>query len=105
MSNAMPEPYRHLAAFLHAWFHQDFDLAGNTVEEIVTVYKLSATRADMEAIIAEIAAFLASPLPNRAVQFEQLFDLDIDPLGFAPSVEEFLGAITRILSSNEEPEL
>ena len=99
MSNAMPEPYRHLAAFLHAWFHQDFDLAGDTVEEIVNVYKLSATRADMEAIIAEIAAFLASPSHNQAVQFEQLFDLDIDPLGFAPSVEEFLGAITRVLTT------
>lgn len=101
----MPEPYRHLAAFLQSCFHQDFDLVGDTVEEIVIATKQSATRDDMEAIVAEIAAFLASPLPNRAVQFEQLFNLDIDPLGFAPSVEEFLGAITRILSSNEEPEL
>ena len=62
-------------------------------------YKQAATRDDMEAIVAEIAAFLASPLPNRAVQFEQLFDLDIDPLGFAPSVEEFFGAIARVLTT------
>lgn len=99
MSNAVPEPYRHLTAFLQSCFHQDFDLVGDTVEEIVIAYKQAATRDDMEAILAKIAAFLASPLPNRAVQFEQLFDLDIDPLGFAPSVEEFLGAITRVLTT------
>ncbi len=95
----MPEPYRHLTAFLQSCFHQDFDLVGDTVEEIVIATKQSATRDDMEAIVAEIAAFLASPLPNRAVQFEQLFDLDIDPLGFAPSVEDFFGAITRVLTT------
>lgn len=99
MSNAVPEPYRHLTAFLQSCFHQDFDLVGDTVEEIVIATKQAATRDDMEAIVAEIAAFLASPLPNRAVQFEQLFDLDIDPLGFAPSVEEFFGAITRVLTT------
>lgn len=99
MSNAVPEPYRHLTAFLQSCFHQDFDLVGDTVEEIVIATKQTATRDDMEAIVAEIAAFLASPLPNRAVQFEQLFDLDIDPLGFAPSVEEFFGAITRVLTT------
>ncbi len=96
----MPEPYRHLTAFLQSCFHQDFDLVGDTVEEIVTAYKQSVTRAEQEVIVAQITAFLASPpSPNRAVQFEQLFDLDIDPLGFAPSVEEFLGAITRVLTT------
>lgn len=99
MSDAMPEPYRHLAAFLQSCFHQDFDLVGDTVEEIVTAYKQSTTKADMEAIVADIAAFLANPSPNHAVQFEQLFDLDIDPLGFAPSIEAFLRAIARVLTT------
>lgn len=95
----MHEPYSHLAAFLQACFHQDFDLAGDTVEAIVTAYMQSATPADQKAIVAEIATFLASTSQNCAEQFEEYFDLDIDPFGFAPSVEAFLGAIARVLTT------
>ena len=77
--------YPHLDAFLGGWFHQDFDLVGDTLEEIVAAYRESAGVDEAEAVRSDIAAFLLDSAGAVEDDLGRVFVLDIDPLGFAPS--------------------
>ena len=93
----MNNRYEHLASFLGAWFHQDFDLAGSTIEEIVNAYLASASKDDIKHVRRDIQDFL-NDHPNDASEKRiATFDLDVDPAGFAPSGELFLQAIDKAL--------
>jgi CdiI immunity protein len=94
----MNNQYERLASFLGAWFHQDFDISGNTVDEIVADYKASATKEDIENLRRDIQAFLKAHPNDASDKLEETFDLEIDPFGFAPSGEMFLRAINEALS-------
>ena len=93
----MKNRYEHLASFLGAWFHQDFDLAGSTIEEIVNAYLASARKDDIENVRRDIQAFLKDHPNDASEKFTDTFDLDVDPAGFAPSGESFLQAICKAL--------
>jgi dsDNA-binding SOS-regulon protein len=94
----MSHQYEHLASFLASWFHQDFDLVGNTAEEIASVYKKTTNESEVKKVAEEIGMFLDEHRETLDEKFEELFDIDVDPTGFAPSIELFLVAIRRILS-------
>ncbi|MDD4881213.1 MAG: contact-dependent growth inhibition system immunity protein [Gallionellaceae bacterium] len=81
---------------------KDFGGRQRTVEEIVSVYKKSARPTEIGAVQADIASFLADQPNIAASRFDEMFDLEVDPLGFAPSVEEFLLSIVRALSTNQQ---
>ncbi|MBI5256539.1 MAG: hypothetical protein HY855_08575 [Burkholderiales bacterium] len=103
----MPHPYAHLASLLAAWFHQDFDLAGPTAEAVAEAYR-RATRADEVARAAQdIERFLHDhaglPPAQLGARFDSLFEPEVDPLGFAPSVEAFLRAVQRVLQAPPAP--
>jgi hypothetical protein len=91
--------YPHLTSFLHAWFHQDFDLVGDTVPEIVAAYCASASAGDVKGVRADIARFLASASGPLNDAFDETFEPDIDPLGFEPSARRFLEVIDAQLAA------
>jgi CdiI immunity protein len=95
----MKQPYDHLASFLASWFHQDFDIAGNSVEEIVGAFKKTASTKQISEIRADIDRFLADHGDAAEAAFERNFDLDVEPTGFAPSAVLFLRAIDTSLGS------
>lgn len=87
------QPYPHLQSFLGAWFHQDFDLTGDTIDEIVGAARVATTASEAGAVRAEIEGLLKAQGPAIEDEFARLLDLDIDPKGFAPTVRGFLEAI------------
>ncbi len=93
----MNKRYEHLASFLGAWFHQDFDVAGSTIEQIVDAYLASASKDDIENVRRDIQDFLKDHPHDTSEKLEEAFDLDVDPAGFAPSGELFLQAIHMAL--------
>lgn len=90
----MSKQYPNFSIFLLSWFHQDFDVCGETLEQVASAYKESAPSLEVDAIRADIKAFLAS---NNVDKFDEIFDTDVDPLAFADSIGEFLLAIDRAL--------
>ena len=48
----------HLDALVGGWFHQDFDLAGGTLEEVVAAFKKSSPSEDWLGTKADIKRFL-----------------------------------------------
>ena len=87
--------FNHLRDFLHAWFHQYFDLDGS-VEEITEKFAMASSSADIDAVRRDIQAFLADP---AAPDFYIVFAPDIEPAGWNMSPEEWLRWIDRLLST------
>lgn len=96
----MIQRYKNLATFFSSWFHQDFDLNGETIEEIVSTYLQSADPNEVEILKKEIRQFLSENAGCIQARFEENFDLDVDPLGFASSIEEFLMSIYKVLKAS-----
>jgi len=92
----MPEKaYPHLAEVIGGWFHQDFDLEGETVAEIIAAFNKVSTAQQREAVIDEIHEFLQADDARVETDFIRIFNPDIEPTGFAPSTRAFLEEIAR----------
>jgi len=54
------ELFPELASFMSGWFHQDFDIHGETLEEVVAAFKADSGAELLAPLIADIDAFLAT---------------------------------------------
>lgn len=98
MSPRAKSPYPHLADFLGAWFHQDFDLVGETIEDVVDAYARTADAAARRALAADVESFLGEgDTRDLDARFMRTFDPDIDPAGLAADTLDFLVRILRRL--------
>lgn len=88
----------HLQSFLGSWFHQDFDINGQSIVEITSLYKRSASALQAAEIIRDIDSFLEYHQNLRSIQLIEAFGLEVDPLGFAESARGFLEEIKDVLS-------
>jgi hypothetical protein len=89
------QPYPHLAELLGGWFHQDFDIEGETVEEIICAFNKSSSAQQRQAVIADIIEFLRTDDAQIDADFIRIFNPDIEPTGFAASTRAFLSEIAR----------
>jgi len=89
--------YPVLDALMSGWFHQDFDIEGETIEEIIGAYKDSCSQEELKSIAAEINKFLGDFEDNTDEEFSRIFKPDVDPKGFSPTTREFLKSILSYL--------
>ena len=94
----MSDSYKHLSSFLASWFHQDFDIAGDSIDEILTSYLLSAKLQEIICVRRDIGAFLIEYPESSGGELEEVFGLEVEPLAFASSGKAFLLAIDKRLS-------
>lgn len=99
MPTAPQVPYPRLAAFLGGWLHQDFDLEGETLAEVVAAYRRVSTPAERAGVRAEIDRFLRTADAHRIdAEFEATFAPDVDPRAFAADAGAFLGLLGALLA-------
>ncbi|PZN71410.1 MAG: hypothetical protein DM484_26425 [Candidatus Methylumidiphilus alinenensis] len=91
--------YPHLQSFLSGWFHQDFDIVGNSIEAIVDEFKQVSPAADAHAVAKDIRVFISTFEGQVDNEFGRDFEIDVDPREFAPSVEAFLEQIATRLET------
>ena len=99
----MTRPYAHLASFFADWLHQDFDLSGATLEEVLAEFKRSARPGEASAVCRDVDRFLKDHGAAAGEGFAQAFALDVDPLGFAPTIQAFLLTIREQLGERAAP--
>jgi len=87
------ELFPELASFLSGWFHQDFDIHGDTLEEVVAAFKAESGAELVAPLVADIDAFLATGDDGMEERFQDWFRPDIIPSGFRPTTRAFLEAI------------
>lgn len=82
-----------LAAFMGGYFHQDFDINGDTLEEVVAAFVADSDAALRRLLIGDIDGFLETGEVGMEERFQEYFRPDIIPTGFRPTTREFLLAI------------
>jgi hypothetical protein len=88
--------YPELETLIGGWFHQDFDLNGNTLEEVIGAYRAVTPADQQRALATEIRRFLQET--NEIDRhFEDRFKPDASPTGFAPSTRELLERIVALV--------
>ena len=95
----MDHSYSTLGQFLGGWFHQDFDLDGETITDVVSAYCKTASEADIQSLRADIRRFLRDHGDEPGPAFDEIFDPDIDPTALASSVRDFLETIDASLAN------
>jgi CdiI immunity protein len=92
------ENYPALADLISGWFHQDFDIEGDTIEEIIGAFHASSTLEARQAVIAEITHFLHQHAAAIDGEFMRIFQPDVNPAGFAHDTRAFLQEIALHLA-------
>ena len=92
--------YPELEALMSGWFHQDFDIEGDTVEAIIGAFNKSSTVKDRQLLVSDIRSFLQIQDDRIDEEFIRVFNPDILPTGFALTTRAFLEEILLHLSSH-----
>jgi hypothetical protein len=87
------ELFPELGSFMSGWFHQDFDIHGDTLEAVVAAFRAESGAELVAALVADIDAFLATGDHGMEERFQDWFRPDIVPCGFRPTTRAFLEAI------------
>lgn len=85
--------YPTLASLISGWFHQDFDIEGETVKEILNAYNRTSSDEERELLVEEITCFIDTNKDELDETFVRTFKPDIEVAGFATSTEAFLEEI------------
>ncbi len=93
------ENYPALYELLGAWFHQDFDIVGDSIAAIIAAFNDVSSSAEREAVRENIARFLHDFGSECDTAFVRIFRPDIDPRGFAESTQAFLEEIAQHLAN------
>lgn len=86
-----------LAELMGAWFHQDFDIEGGTVSEVMQAFCRVTPIAERAELQAEIVRFLSQHRGDLDTSFEATFKPDVIPSVLSGSTRAFLEEIRDAL--------
>jgi hypothetical protein len=90
--------YPAIADLMGGMFHQDFDLVGNTVAEIMAAFREVTPCDEQVGLKAEIARFLEEHGNDLDEAFEKTLRPDLIPSAFSGSTRAFLEEIRGLLA-------
>ncbi|MGF6263563.1 hypothetical protein OKW50_000262 [Paraburkholderia youngii] len=91
--------YENLFQLICGRFHEDFDLFGNRIEELVLSFTCECTPEEINATVAEIDRFKSDHSGNLDAAFEETFGYQCDPTLWDKTTESFLDKPKRLLLS------
>jgi hypothetical protein len=89
--------YPALTDLMGGMFHQDFDIVGDTVSEIVRAFREVTPLAEQAELRAEIERFLAEHPEDLEEAFDATFKPSVIPSAFSGSTRAFLEEIRDLL--------
>lgn len=89
--------YPALANLIGAWFHQDFDIEGETVAEVVAAFKSSEPAARQAEVRRDIERFLGENAEDLEARFEAIFQPGVIPSALSGSTRGFLEEIAALM--------
>jgi hypothetical protein len=93
----LQEPYPFLRQLLGGWFHQDFDVDGDTLEEILAKFKSVTPEAEVLGAKSDIETLLKNAGDDLDQEFVRVFEPDVDPAGWGMTTREWLTRIDELL--------
>ncbi|MBB5456624.1 contact-dependent growth inhibition system immunity protein [Paraburkholderia sp. Cpub6] len=92
------EEYGDLTGLIRSRFHEDFDLFGNSLEELVSSYTEKMSKSDIDTLISDIDSFKAHYPDTLESEFKQRFGRQFDPVLWGYTADSFLDEVKRLLS-------
>ena len=92
--------YPALSHFMGSWFHQDFDIDGNTVSGILAAFRAVTPPKEKGELKLDIQRFLDDHPNDLDSAFEETFKPDISASAFSGSARRFLEEIRDLLDPN-----
>lgn len=89
--------YPALADLIGGWLHQDFDLEGGTVVEVVGAFRNVTPLTAQTKVRTEIERFLVAHGDHLDEEFEATFRPDVIPAALSGSTRAFLEEVRRLL--------
>ena len=90
--------FPYLNYLIGCWFHQDWDIEGDTLDAVIASFKKSEAPADWTETRADIERLLNRyDDQNLAREFIRLFRPDVDPEGWGMSTRQWLARIGELL--------
>ncbi|MGS1004715.1 contact-dependent growth inhibition system immunity protein [Burkholderia glumae] len=90
--------YPELSNFIKNYFGEDFDLWGNTIEEIFALYKSENDISARSQLGRDIDAFRCDNSSDLDVSFKALYGLFFNPVSWNHTTASFLDELKRLLS-------
>jgi len=90
-------PYPHLNELIGGWFHQDFDLAGETLEEILSSYRNGSSPEHRAATSAEISRLLDDESIDLDRDFQPLFEPGVLPAQWSLTTRDWLLRLRELI--------
>ena len=90
--------YPYLDALIAGWFHQDFDIAGDTLAAVIASFRKETNADDWAATRADIAGLLRRyDDAALAQEFIRLFRPGVDPAAWQGSARQWLARVEELL--------
>ena|ERR1700690_2181899 len=90
--------YSFLDSLIGGWFHQDFDVNGDTLEEILASYRKAQKPEELLGARADIEKFLREHDDSHLTEeFVRRFQPGVDPEAWGMSTREWLLRIDELL--------
>ncbi len=90
--------FPHLDLLMDGYFHQDYDLAGGDVPEVVAAFVRDAGAKEAAATAADIRRFVAAGSAEGEA-FSARYPDDVDPAGWDMTVAEWLHWVAGLLEA------
>ena len=92
--------FEHLDSLIGGWFHQDYAIAGDTVEEVIESFVTKAKPQERAATREDIQRFLGTFTNDRELSeaFRTTFHPDLEDEPWGLTTREFLLKIDALLS-------
>lgn len=92
------EQYPYLFNLLGGWFHQDFDIQGDTIEKTIASFRESTPAEDLMGTRADIHRFLRLfDGPELDRKFREIFQSGVSPAGWEMDTKQWLLYIDQLL--------
>jgi hypothetical protein len=93
--------YPELNQLFGVYLNQDFDLWGESIQEIVACYKRDSPVADHKSMVKEIDKFRAMHPHDLDEAFDSLYGHEFLPEPWGYTTDSFLKELQRLLLRNE----
>jgi hypothetical protein len=94
----LSDKYPRLYEIFGAYFNEDFDIWGDSIEEIVACYKRDSQRKCHIEMIREIDCFVEEHSGDLDSAFNREYGRDFNPLLWGYTVASFFDELKRLLS-------
>lgn len=96
----MTQDFTYLNTLIRAYFNQDYQLMGETIEEVFATYLESNVSDDVTGLRADIERFLVEYKESLDEAFEKRYGYDFDPKLWDLTTESFLRKLLGLMDAN-----